>query len=264
MGERSAKRGVAPAPDPAQLKRESAGRYVTADARFTVEQASGGWMVIDAEQVNELGLPLVRGPFPTLQDARSVLEAIRGEPAPVSALAARIAAAPAQSRRERSVRPSPRPVPQPAAPPLIEVREFRPADGDALRTLWEAAGLRSLGDDDASLQAFVERNPGAFLVAIQGTAVVGSAMAGWDGRRGWIYHVATAPQVRRTGLATRLVRRMEEHLRSLGCPKVNVIVRDDNEGGAAFWSTLGYTAAPARQMGRELGSAARRRDRMRR
>jgi ribosomal protein S18 acetylase RimI-like enzyme len=79
-------------------------------------------------------------------------------------------------------------------------------------------------------------------------------MGGWDGRRGWIYHVATAPGERRTGLATQLVREVEERLRARGCPKVNVIVRDENEGGAAFWEALGYTAAPARQYGRELST----------
>ena len=41
-------------------------------------------------------------------------------------------------------------------------------------------------------------------------------------------------------------------LRALGCRKVNVIVRDDNQAGAAFWESLGYTTASARQMGREL------------
>ncbi len=49
--------------DPEKLKRETAGRYVSADGRFTVEQASGRWMTIDAETTDELGLPLVRGPF---------------------------------------------------------------------------------------------------------------------------------------------------------------------------------------------------------
>ena len=48
------------------LKREKAGTYRTKDGRFTVEQSSSGWMLFDAEQTNELGLPLARGPFATL------------------------------------------------------------------------------------------------------------------------------------------------------------------------------------------------------
>ena len=204
-------------------------------------------MVEDAEQANELGLPLVRGPFSTLDDARSAMDLARRGPAPLSNLAERIAAMPRRPSRPEAASPPPRPVP----PPVV-VREYRTGDGDGLRLLWDDAGFRSLGDDDASLRTFAGRNPGSFLVALKGSVVVGSAMGGWDGRRGWIYHVATSPDQRRDGLATRLVRLLEEHLRALGCRKVNVIVRDDNQAGAAFWESLGYTTASARQMGREL------------
>ena len=89
-------------------------------------------------------------------------------------------------------------------------------------------------------------------MATRGTDLVGSALGGWDGRRGWIYHVATSPAEQRTGLATKLVRQIEERLRALGCRKVNAMVVDDNKGGAAFWEALGYTPARARQFGREL------------
>jgi hypothetical protein len=57
-----------------------------------VDQASGGWLVSDAEQTNELGLPLVRGPFATLDEARDGMEAARRGPAPISSLTDRIAA----------------------------------------------------------------------------------------------------------------------------------------------------------------------------
>lgn len=245
MTSRAAK-GPGPASaDGATLKRTSAGRYETGDGRFAVERSSGGWMVVDSAQADELGLPLVRGPFATLDGAREAMGAARRDPAPVSSLSGRIAALP---RRGPAVT-APRPRPEP--PPIV-IREYRAGDGAQLRALWQAVGFRSLGDDDASLQAFAQRNPGTLLVATRGGSIVGTAMGGWDGRRGWIYHVATALGERRSGLATRLVRQVEGHLQSLGCRKVNVIVRDDNQDGVAFWAALGYEAAPARQMGREL------------
>jgi hypothetical protein len=67
--------------DTLKLKRERAGRYVTADGRFAVEgDAAGAWYLIDSERQNELGLPLVQGPFPTIDVARqAVAEAARAE-----------------------------------------------------------------------------------------------------------------------------------------------------------------------------------------
>ncbi len=249
-----------PPPDPAQLSRVSAGRHATGDGRFVVEQSSGGWMLTDTERANELGLPLVRGPFATLDAAREALADLRSGPAPVSNLADRIAAIPKRAPGARSpsqagragqpARPA-EPATSPEPAPVV-VREFRSRDGDGLRALWEAVGFRSLGDDDMSLRRFAQRNPGLLLVAAQGSAVVASAMGGWDGRRGWIYHVATTGEHRRTGLATRLVRQVEDGLRALGCPKVNVLVGEANVGGAAFWNSIGYVATGSRQYGREL------------
>ncbi len=82
--------------------------------------------------------------------------------------------------------------------------------------------------------------------------MVASALGGWDGRRGWIYHVATEKAHRRKGIATRLVRRLEQRLRAAGAPKVNAIVREENEDAGAFWKQLGYELAPTHQFGREL------------
>jgi ribosomal protein S18 acetylase RimI-like enzyme len=134
----------------------------------------------------------------------------------------------------------------------FDVREFQARDGDALRALWLAAGFRLLGDDDAGLATFAERNPGLFVVATTSSGtIVGSAMGAWDGRRGWIYHVATAATYRRAGVASVLVARIETRLAELGAVRVNVLVRDGNERGRAFWTAAGYEAA-SRQFGKDL------------
>lgn len=253
------------AASPAALKRESAGRYVTGDGRFTVEQASGGWMLTDAELANELGLPLVRGPYATLGDARSAVEAARTAPAPTSGLASRIAALPstpglpratAKAKATRTATGRAARAAAPPAPPPVEIREWAPADGDEVRRLWASVGMGSLGDDDTSLAVMSRRNPGLLMVAVEGGRIIGSALGAWDGRRGWIYHVATAPGHRRRGLAARLVRRVEDGLRLVGCPKVNVMVLDTAEGAAAFWTAVGYTRLAASEYGRVLTPGA--------
>jgi ribosomal protein S18 acetylase RimI-like enzyme len=244
-------------PDPLKLARVSAGTYATGDGRFAVEQASGGWMLTDAEQTNELGLPLVRGPFATLDAARDALDALRSGPAPVSDLAERIAAMPKREARPgraaaRKEAASPAVSPKTKAALPVVVREFRSRDGEGLRALWEHVGFSSLGDDDMSLRRFAQRNPGLLLVASQGSDVVGSGMGGWDGRRGWIYHLAVAEPQRRKGLGKELVRRIEAGLHAVGCRKVNAIVHDGNDAGAAFWKSVGYELRAAHQYGRRL------------
>ena len=134
----------------------------------------------------------------------------------------------------------------------FDVRAFRAGDGDALRALWLAAGFRLLGDDDAGLATFADRNPGLFLLAEENGHLVGSALAGWDGRRGWLYHVAVHPDERRRGLGRELVAEIETRLRAIGCPKVNLIVWEDNTWAMRFWEALGYARATTVEYEKEL------------
>ena len=62
----------------------------------------------------------------------------------------------------------------------------------------------------------------------------------------------TVAQYRRQGVASKLVEQIEAGLADLGCPKVNVIVRDESDGGRAFWKARGYDVATAQQFGKEL------------
>jgi hypothetical protein len=76
--------------DARSLKRLGGGRWQTRDERFTIEPQSGTWVLVDADQTDDLGLPLVRGPFRSLTEAKAAVETARGTAAPQSPLADRI------------------------------------------------------------------------------------------------------------------------------------------------------------------------------
>lgn len=82
--------------------------------------------------------------------------------------------------------------------------------------------------------------------------LMGAVMAGFDGTRGWIHHLAVLPGFRRRGIATKLVRAAENGLRKLGCPKVNLQIRATNAAVAAFYESLGYREEDRISMGRVL------------
>jgi hypothetical protein len=74
----------------APLKRLGGGRWQTRDERFTIEPQSGTWVVVDAEQTDDFGLPLVRGPFASLTAAKDGISAARESEPAASPLAERI------------------------------------------------------------------------------------------------------------------------------------------------------------------------------
>ncbi len=72
------------------LKRLGGGRWQTRDERFTIEPQSGTWVVVDAEQTDDLGLPLVRGPYGSLGAAKDVIATARDTEPAASPLAAKL------------------------------------------------------------------------------------------------------------------------------------------------------------------------------
>jgi len=238
-----------------------------AEAREQLRRMLGGWIRIDGGSTPgfEAEVSLSGGHLQAdflaqwneklqvnLAEVLTALLAVARKLEPPADLAARIAALPRPKSASR-----PKPAPLPPEPPPLEIRELRRADGDALRRLWDAAGFRSVGDDDASLATFARRNPGLLLVATAGETIIASALGAWDGRRGWIYHVTTAAGHRRVGIARRLVTQIEERLIALGCPRVNVVVRDEDEAAPAFWRALGYSVTPSRHYGKDLAAMSR-------
>jgi hypothetical protein len=84
--------------------------------------------------------------------------------------------------------------------------------------------------------------------------LVGTAMAGFDGHRGWVYYLGVDPDYRRRGIGTALMRRVESKLSAMGCPKLNLQIRAHNAEVQAFYEELGYFSEDRISMGRKLDS----------
>ena len=83
-------------------------------------------------------------------------------------------------------------------------------------------------------------DPELFLVACIQESLVGTAMAGYEGHRGWLNYVAVAPDFRIRGIGQKLVRAAERLLLDRGCPKINLQIRSQNASVRAFYESLGY------------------------
>jgi ribosomal protein S18 acetylase RimI-like enzyme len=143
----------------------------------------------------------------------------------------------------------------------VEIREIAPADTDAVVALWEACGLvRPWNDPYRDIARKLAVADGLFLVAATGERVAGTVMAGYDGHRGWINYLAVTIDRRGEGLGGALLEAAERRLAALGCPKVNLQVRDTNTDVVGFYERLGYAVDPAISLGKRLESDERPRD----
>src|SRR5271155_5569872 len=92
----------------------------------------------------------------------------------------------------------------------------------------------------------------AVLGLVRGDGVVGTAMVGHDGHRGWVYYLAVARDHQRQGLGALLMRAAEEWLRARGAVKVQVMVRHTNDTVVTFYETIGYEVADVAVLARWL------------
>jgi N-acetylglutamate synthase len=132
-------------------------------------------------------------------------------------------------------------------PQEISTREFRITDYQAAINLWtNAEGIEiAEGDSKEGITLFLSQNPGLSRVAEDTSGnVVGAALCGHDGRRGYIYHLAVDPRYQQKGLARKLVSECLDRLRHHGLPRALILVADDNLSGRAFWNRCGWEDVP--------------------
>ena len=112
-----------------------------------------------------------------------------------------------------------------------------------IKRLWEnTAGVGLSGNDDTrkSIKLFLEKNPNTCFVAKHDENIIGTVMAGNDGRRGHIYHLMVKPEHRKNGIGKKLIAEAEKSLKKEGVRKILLVVFKDNKTGNKFWDKTGY------------------------
>jgi ribosomal protein S18 acetylase RimI-like enzyme len=136
----------------------------------------------------------------------------------------------------------------------LRVRPIRDEDLASVVELWKTVFPDDPPRNDPLVMARrkLELEPELFLVGALGGRLVTTVMAGYDGVRGWIYHLAVAPDLRRRGFGRQMMKEAEEMLLSLRCPKVNLQIRSSNDDVVRFYQAIGYDVEDRVSMGKCL------------
>jgi ribosomal protein S18 acetylase RimI-like enzyme len=137
---------------------------------------------------------------------------------------------------------------------LITIRPYQEKDGENVIALWRACGLVTpQNDPQADIQDKIRFQPDLFLVGVDKDGhLLASVMVGYEGHRGWINYLAVSPAIRRQGIGGQMMAAAEERLRALGCPKINLQVRQHNTDAMAFYRHLGFQKDRVVSLGKRL------------
>lgn len=115
-------------------------------------------------------------------------------------------------------------------------------DYEAAIALWsESEGVRIRdADSREGIEKYLLRNPGLSFVAEVEGDLVGTIMAGHDGKRGYVQHLSVADSHRRLGIATQLVNHCLEALKNEGILKSHLMILPENKAAQKFWANQGW------------------------
>lgn len=115
-------------------------------------------------------------------------------------------------------------------------------DYDEVYAMWQTTSKRALSNADSreQIERYLDRNAGMSQVAVADGKIVGTVLAGHDGRRGFIHHMAVMPQYRRKGIGHSLANTAIEKIKAEGIDKTHIFCYQNNETGQNFWKDFGF------------------------
>ena len=125
----------------------------------------------------------------------------------------------------------------------VQIRAMTKEDYEEVFAMWQITSKRALSNADRKeeIERYLKRNKGLSQVAVIDGKIVGTVLAGHDGRRGYIHHMAVLPEYRRRHIAQTLATTAIKKLAEEGIVKTHIFTYCDNFAGQSFWSSLGFT-----------------------
>ena len=107
--------------------------------------------------------------------------------------------------------------------------------------LWKKCNLiKSWNDPNKDIDRKLKVNDSLFLIVEFNKVIIGSAMIGYDGHRGSLYYLAVDPKHQRKGVGKMLMKEIEKRLIEVGCPKINIFIRNSNIEVKEFYQSIDY------------------------
>lgn len=124
----------------------------------------------------------------------------------------------------------------------MQIRPMTIEDYEEVFEMWQITTKRALSkaDEKSRIDSYLKRNAGMSQVAVVDGKIVGTVLAGHDGRYGFIHHMAVAPSCRRQKIGHSLAEKAIEKIKSEGIDKTLIFCFQNNETGQSFWRDFGF------------------------
>jgi ribosomal protein S18 acetylase RimI-like enzyme len=123
----------------------------------------------------------------------------------------------------------------------MKIETFSIDSYDDIISIWRKTGV-SVGSTDTKdeIKRILDKNPQLFLVGKIEQKIISVVIGGFDGRRGYVHHLAVDPDYQKRGYGKKIMDELNVRFRKMGVHKVHLFIEKDNKEVVSFYLNLGW------------------------
>lgn len=123
----------------------------------------------------------------------------------------------------------------------MNIESFTMDDYYSIIELWKKAGI-NVGSSDTKeeLEKMLNRNPNLFLVGKEDEKTIAVVLGGYDGRRGYVHHLAVDPEYQNKGYGSALMKELLRRFKDMQVHKIHLFIEKYNRTVIDFYNKLGW------------------------
>ena len=123
----------------------------------------------------------------------------------------------------------------------MNIKSFTMDDYFSIIVLWKKAGI-NVGSSDTKeeLEKMLVRNPNLSLVGKEDEKIIAVVLGGYDGRRGYVHHLAVDPAYQNKGYGRALMKELIRRFKNMQVHKIHLFIEKYNRTVIDFYNKLGW------------------------
>ena len=123
----------------------------------------------------------------------------------------------------------------------MKIEKFKIESYDEVVGLWRKAGIEIVSSDTIDeVTRVLNRNPDLFLIGRVQEKIIAVVMGAFDGRRGYVHHLAVDPDYQKMGFGKSIMEALIEQFRTKNIQKVHLFIEKTNKPVVEFYNNLGW------------------------
>lgn len=123
----------------------------------------------------------------------------------------------------------------------MKIEKFQMQNYSEVLELWKKAGIEvGSSDTKEEIAVILSQNPELFIIGKEQEKIIAVVIGAFDGRRGYIHHLAVHPKYQKKGYGKSILDDLIERFRKKRVHKIHLFIQKQNKDVIDFYSKQGW------------------------